>query len=274
MPKRPGVLIAAALLLGIALAWRPLLSPRTSVLYGYEPRRAALLDALRSPDPEARKRAAWATIDSPDPRLEAVLVQGVFGDEPDADVREAFVYSLGQLERPENMSAVEFALDLDESGRVRAAAWLAAARIDPQHFRTLAAAAAAAPVGDAWDRLGLAQAWLSLGDVRGVAELLRLAGDTDHDRRVTSARALDKWLLPLLDSAGALPPEVQPPGPEGWPAASLARLAQRTARLDLQSVADDLRQHAPAAGRLERDLRRITSARERIARALFGSRAG
>lgn len=226
-----------------------------------------ILAGLASSDPQTRKQGAWAAIDHPNPALRQRMVAGVLGDEPIDDVREAFVYALGRIGDSGDMSAVESAIDLDPSGLVRAAAWLAAARMDPEHFRTLAATAK--PARDDWDALGIAQARLLLGDPRDVDTLLRLARDGDHAQKVVAARSLTRDLLPLLDSVGQLPLDQPAWDGDTWRPASTDEIARRCAGLPLERLAVDLRQHEAAANRFRRDLARITTGRDRIAHWLF-----
>lgn len=258
-----GALAAVALL--TAVAWRPLLSPRTSVLWGRDVR---ILARLRSDSPDERKRAAWKAIDSEDPRLLDIVRAGALGGETDDDVREAFVYALGKRRNAGFFADIEAVLRNDPSGYVRSAAWLAAARSDPHRTRKLAADSTL-PNSD-WDRLGQAQGLLAAGDTSRVEELLDWAQHGDSSQRVVAARALYKWLRPALDSVGRWPLDADVREGEVWPAEFIDELRRRCARLDLQAVMDDMRPHLAEIERFRSQLRRVTSARDRISHILFG----
>ncbi len=87
------------------------------------------------------------------------------GGEALADVREAFVYSLGQHEQTRHFDIVADLALADPSGYVRQSAWLAAARIAPHRFRARGAGAAC-PAG----RSG-ASASPSLSSARGAGDI-------------------------------------------------------------------------------------------------------
>ncbi|RMF82038.1 MAG: hypothetical protein D6744_06445, partial [Planctomycetota bacterium] len=239
-----------------AVAWRPLLSPRTSVLWGRDVR---ILARLRSDSPAERKRAAWKAIDSDDPRLLDIVRAGALGGETDDDVREAFVYALGKRRNAGFFEDIASVIRNDPSGYVRAAAWLAAARSDPRRTQALAADPAL-PDSD-WDRLGRAQGLLAAGDASRVGELLDWAQRGDASQRVVAARALYKWLRPALDSVGRWPLGADVREGEVWPAEFIDELRRRCAQLDLQAVIDDMRPHLAEIEHFRSQLRRVTSAR-------------
>jgi hypothetical protein len=247
-----------------AVIWQATLDPRVR-----ETRyREEMMGALRSADPSTRKQAAWRIVERPDPLLAAYLVEGVLGAESDPDVREAFVYSLGKLADPHNFAAIEIAIDSDPSGYVRAAAWLAAARCDPEHFRTLVTTRS--PPTAVWDRIGQGQGWLLIGNVRGVEDLLRQAVEGDAPQRQVCARALSHWLRPLLDAAGRWPIDAQVSPGQSWPPDLVSEVKRRCTVLDLQAIADDTRRLSESARRVGRNVRRLTRARDLLAGLLFG----
>jgi len=229
--------------------------------------RAGIERALRDPDPQVRKQGAWELIEHPDPSLLRSLTAGILGAERDPNVREAYVYTLGRVGDPQYFAAIESAIDLDPSGYVRAAAWLAAARLDPHHFRTLAATR---PAHSAWDRIGLLQAELYLGQMSGVGELLDWARRGDAAQRQVACRALFKWLRPLLEAVGRWPLEADVREGREWPTGLIAEIERRCAGLALQELADDARQHAATAARVQRNVGRLTRARDGLAGLLFG----
>jgi len=224
--------------------------------------RAELRLALRCDDPQTRKQAAWTIADRADRALETDLIDRL-GVEPRADVREALVYALGVLGDRRSFGVVEATLDSDPSGYVRAAAWLAAARIDPAQFRILARAAGRPE--DAWDRVGVAQGWLSLGDVRGVEELLAVAGTGEAAQRHVACRALAKWLRPLLEAVGRWPLEAAQEQVRPWPPELVAEIRRRCAGLDMQALADQTRRWATEGARVRRLVNKLNRARDGLA---------
>jgi hypothetical protein len=261
--RRAAIILAAAGLVAAAVAWQTVLSPQARKLRYRE----KMTRALRSPDPQDRKQTAWAIIERPDPVLEAFIVRGVTGNEPDPDVREAYVYTLGKLGQRRNFAAIESAIDADASGYVRAAAWLAAARCDPEHFRTLTETRRQPE--HPWDQIGIAQGWFYLDDVRGVDILLHWALAGDDPQRQIASRALFKWLRPLLDATGRWPIDANVREGQRWPAELVSEVERRCAALDLQAIADDSRRHHAPAERVRRNVTRLTRVRDRLARLLF-----
>jgi len=260
---RAAIILAAAGLVAAVMAWQTVLSPQVRKLRYRE----EMTRALRSPQPQIRKQAAWAVIERPDPSLETFMVRGVMGEEPDPDVREAYVYTLGRLSRPRNFAAIESAIDVEPSGYVRAAAWLAAARCDRQHFHTLAATRRQPE--PPWDQIGIAQGRLCLDDVQGVNVLLYWARRGDASQRQVASRALFKWLRPLLDVAGRWPVDADVGEGQPWPAGLVDEIERRCAALDLQAIADDTRRHRAPAERVRRNVARLTRAREDLVSLLF-----
>jgi hypothetical protein len=264
-PKRWTIGIGAALVVVVTLS---VLFPDVARSVRRARVQGRLLRQMQSPDYEQRKQAAWAAIERPDPELVELMVRGVLGNEPDAGVREAYVYALGNLGDRRHFAAIETAIDADSSGYVRAAAWLAAARVDPEHFRTLAETRSAPR--DAWDRLGVAQARLLLGDMRDVDELLQQARSADGARSQVASRAMYKWLRPLMDAAGRWPADATVREGQPWPLEFVDEIERRCATLDLQAIADDTRQHDAAAAPVRRYIMRINGARQGLISLLFG----
>lgn len=232
-------------------------------------RARTLLQSLDSPDPQERKRAAWQVAERvqttvADKRLIPRLRDRM---ESDPDVRESFVYALGRLGRRSDAPVLAQVARQDPSGYVRQAAWLAFARVDAEQFRDTAAQTAAR---DEWDRLGLAEGRLSVGETRAVGDLLDFAESGDAAQRVIAARSLQKGLRPLLETAGRWPVNVSARPGEPWPAEFVAEIRQRCAALDLQHIFDDSRRHIDDAHELRRKIGRVTGARERVRRLLYG----
>jgi hypothetical protein len=230
--------------------------------------RHELLRQMQSPDREQRKQAAWAAIERPNPALEEFMARGVLGDEPDAGVREAYVYALGNLGDRRHFAVIETAIDTDPSGYVRSAAWLAAARVDSEHFHMLADTRSAPR--DAWDRLGVAQGRLMLGELRDIPELFEQARGNDESRQLVASRALFKWLRPLLDAVGRWPVDATVSEGQPWPPEFVDKIERRCSALDLQAIAADTHQHDQAAARVQRYIMRINGAREGLVSLLFG----
>lgn len=253
-------LVALGALLAVIWFLAPF-SPRQAHL-----RRLEIRAALASDDARVRKQAAWRAIEEPDPFSEVALTQMVLGGEEDAAVREACVYALGRIGKPENFAAVEFAIDLDDSGVVRASAWVAAARLDPDHCRRLLESAKS---GDEWDRLGVAHARLLLGDVSDVATLLTLAESSDWGLSCGAGAALQRGLRPLLEAIGRWPLKSDPPLNAPWPAGLIATVRERSNEIDLAALAADTLPRIAEARRAKRGIEKVKTARERISAWLF-----
>jgi len=230
---------------------------------------AGLVRLLNVGSTEQRKQAAWRVAEERTgveaslairPRLET-------GDELDPDVREAYVYALGRVGAAGFADTVETVARTDESGYVRAAAWLALARIDADRFRQLFASQAAPE--DPWDQIGLAQGWAEHGDYRGLDELLHWAEHGDHSQRVVAARALLNSVAPVLEAVGRWPLEADPQPGEPWPAELVAEVDRRARGLNLESLATEVRSRFEATKRVRRNVSRLTGARERLAQLLF-----
>jgi len=230
---------------------------------------AELVRLLSIGSTEQRKQAAWRVAEERAgveaslairPRLET-------GEEPDPDVREAYVYALGRVGAAGFAETVETLARTDESGYVRAAAWLALARIDADRFRQLVAAQPTPD--DPWDRIGVAQGWAEHGDYRGLDELLHWAVHGDHSQRVVAGRALYSSLAPVLEAVGRWPLDADPQPGEPWPAELLTQVAVRATGLELESLAREVWSRFEATKRVRRNVRRLTGARERLAQLLF-----
>jgi hypothetical protein len=223
---------------------------------------------LHSADPAQRKLGAWLTAEKAVRRgAEFIARQLELDREPAADVRESYVYALGSCGRSEHFHVVATLLATDANGYTRQTAWQTLARLDPERFGTLAASCP--PAEDPWDQLGLACAWLRIGDVRGVPTLFRWAHDGNADQRLVAGRGLSKGVAPLLEVVGRWPLSAAVREGQVWPADLVAEVERRCAGLDLQHIADQSRLHLEAAHRLQRDAHRLTSARDWIARVLF-----
>ncbi|MEW6251545.1 MAG: hypothetical protein AB1716_12930, partial [Planctomycetota bacterium] len=124
-------------------------------------------------------------------------------------------------------------------------------------------------VDDPWDQLGRAELRLALGDVRGAPALLHWAAHGEADVRLIACRALHDSVGPVLEAVGRWPLTAERPAAAPWPAELVAEVSKRCAGLDLQSLADGLRQQLARSAPVRRDLARITGARERIARLIL-----
>ncbi len=231
--------------------------------------RSERLADLRSPDPQRRKQAAWALAELPDALLVDLIADELLPREPDPDVRESFVWLLGTLRAERHWQRLEQTIADDESGYVRAAAWLAAARCDAERCRVLARSR---PPTDRWDRIGRAQAALCLGDLSQLAVLLDAARSGSAQQRYVASRALGKWLVPLLDTAGRWPINADVGGGSAWPVELVDEVARRCAALDLQRIADENRRLAKDSYKVHRHVRRVTNARNDLADLLMGRR--
>jgi len=227
---------------------------------------------LFSPDPEIRKRGAWMAAEThsePAARMMNVLLRS--NAEPSDDLRETYVYALGKGEWPFALQTLEDLLTREPSGYVRAATWLAISRISPERFAELDRSGYGPR--EAWDRIGLAQGWFQLDDSRGLEVLLATAVDGDDGQREVASRALYKWVRPLLETAGRWPIEASVQEGQTWPAELVADVRRRGAGLDLRSIAQGSREYWEPTERLQKNVRKITKTRDRIAAVLFAGRA-
>ena len=71
------------------------------------------------------------------------------------------------------------------------------------------------------------------------------------------------------NTAGRWPLEPSTDGLKPWPPELLEEFGRRCGELDLQQILDDTRPHLAAAALVQRDARRVTSARNWIARVLL-----
>ncbi len=220
---------------------------------------------LGSDDPEQRRQAAWLAARENAPNaLQDISRRIMERCETDPSVREAYVYALGRSGQPQYFDVLAAVIMGDDDAYVRQAAWIATARVAPDRFRDLAATPP--PHDNAWDQVGLAAAWLEVGDTRGVAELLRYAVEGDPQQRRVAALALYRGVAPLLDAAGRWPIQANVREGEPWGPELVAEVRRRCGALDLQAIADDLRPHLARAAGLRRNVARLTSLRDRLAR--------
>jgi hypothetical protein len=188
------------------------------------------------------------------------------GTESDPDAREAFVYLVGRQGVASDFDVISHLAVADPEAVVRQAAWLAAARLDPERFR---AAVIQAPASDdLWDQLGQAAAWVELGDPRGSAVLFRAALEGDEHQQRVACLALLRGIAPLLECVGRWPLGYTMHEGEIWPAELVTDVQARAAQLDLPRIAADLRPHLARTAAVRRNVARLTSSRERIARFL------
>lgn len=225
--------------------------------------------ALESADNDAKQRAAWSIAERGGSRRVMQQIRTMLreGRESDEWVRESLVHCLGRSGTDGDAELIREVLLRDSSGLVRAAGWLSMARIAPQQCAALIAEQPA--LRDDWDRLGLAQAELTLNDARGVADVLRLAGSGDENQRVVAGRAILRSLRPALDSAGRWPLDTPFEMGDAPPAAFVEMLTVRCAELDLARIITDNARHEPFARRVRRNTTKLANARAHVARYLF-----
>jgi hypothetical protein len=241
----------------------------------------AALELLRSAEPESRKRGAWVAAQHRTPRAWqhiAAALERRDRWETDAGVRESYVHALGRSGQSQYFSVVaqvacpqgeaSASISPDPDGYVRQAAWLAAARLDPQRFRGLAAQAP--PADDPWDQIGLSSAWLEVGDLRGIDQLLHWAEAGTLPQRQAASLALLRGVAPLLEAAGRWPIRFVVREGQVWPSELVAEVRRRCRSLDLRAIADDTRPHLARATSVHRNVGRLNSMRARLVRLLFG----
>lgn len=225
----------------------------------------AALRLLHSDDPDDRKQGAWIAADQASPHAHALLAQRLREQhEADPGVREAYVYALGRSGQPQYFDVLAAVIMGDDDAYVRQAAWIGMARVAPDRFRDLTATTP--PRDDTWDQVGLAAAWLEVGDTRGVGELLRYAVEGDPQQRRVASLALYRGVAPLLDAVGRWPIQANVREGQPWGPELVAEVRRRCGMLDLQAIADDLRPHLARAAGLRRNVARLTSLRDRLAR--------
>lgn len=225
---------------------------------------AETLRRFASPDPKMRKAAAREVAEHGWPAAVEHMARALeLGTEQDPDVRETFVYALGAAGEAEHFHIVATLAAVDPSGYVRQSAWRAAARLDGVRFRTLAEDHP--PPEDAWDRLGLAAAWLQIAEPRGVFTLLELAQHGTPDQQLVACGVLTRGVTLLLEVAGQWPLGVEVEMGQLWPPELLAEVTERCHRIDLEAAAAQARPHIEAMLQLYRDTYRMTSARNHIA---------
>ncbi len=228
----------------------------------------SVLSALRSNDAGARKRAAWRVADGGHPKSASLMRRLLFDrNTAEADVRESYVYALGQFADASDFDLLSELVVDDPSGYVRQAAWLAAARSDPQRCRAMLTSRAMST--EIWDRIGAAQARLQVRDPSGVGELLLLAADGDPGQRTFAGRALYRTLAPAMTAVGRWPLDasVNPDG--SWPRELVDEVEGRLQRLDLHSLMQEMWVHVQRSDRIIRAKARLAGARDRIAGILF-----
>ncbi|MCA9244147.1 MAG: HEAT repeat domain-containing protein [Phycisphaerales bacterium] len=237
------------------------------VLFGVEMgRRLTTLNDLRADQPATRKRAAWRAAETPFSAAMTVIRARLDEGEPDANVREAFVYALGRGGDADDSNRLETIATTDPHGYVRQAAWLALARLNAGETRALATRFEAS---DEWDRLARDQALLMIGDTTRVESLLTLAESGSEDQRVVASRALLKGLYPLLDACGQWP--IDADTVEGRPLApeTIAELRNRVNLIDLAAIEVDTAPQIERGAGVRRLVSRLDNARERVRRLLF-----
>lgn len=251
--------IAIGALALLALAWTAL-GPRAARRHA----RTQILARLQAPDPQTRKQAAWDAPRLGDPELDLFLAQQLTSGEADEGVREAYAYALGHVAGAHSRGALELAIDLDDSGYVRAAAWLALARTSAERFASVATRHA--DRDSLWDRLGIAQGRLWLGDTSAAETVFESALRGDELQRWVATRAIQRSIRPLLDAAGRWPLAQTA---DDWPPEAVARVRGAAQELDLAALAADSRAHIEAAQSVRQAARKYSSASARIAGWLF-----
>lgn len=234
--------------------------------------REELVEArLGSPDPEIRQRAAWSAADERYEECLAIVRNSVRdGIERDPQVLEAFVYSLGLVRAASDWDIVAPLAESHAEGLIRQAAWLAAARIDPD--RCAIVLERTPPPRDDWDRLGRANAQCQLGRDGGVATLLALARNGTDSQRIIASRSIAKFVKPALEALGRWPLDLEAPIGSAWRADELDQIASRCSVAGLGPVMSVAQTAESRSREIRRKQSKLTRARERIARVLFPSR--
>lgn len=260
--RRTPFIATAVLVLLFVTIWA-FTSSDSPIVRGRE--RNRIRAALRSTSAEERKEGAWELAEAPDPIAETLLADGIMGGESNPDVRESYVYAFGQLRNPQNLPAVRFALEHDDSGYVRSSAWLSVARLDSDLFRELAGQSTS---DDDWDRLGIAMGRILLGDASSVDVVLRLGAEGTWDQRAVACRMLALRLRPLLDCIGRWPVEADGTGP--WEPEIVREIGRHCEGIDLAAIYKRLSEQLERTHDVRREIGRIHGAQRRMAKLLFG----
>ncbi|HOO17016.1 MAG: HEAT repeat domain-containing protein [Phycisphaerae bacterium] len=227
-----------------------------------------LMHLLTSTDEEARKQGAWQAVTrSPGPATDFMCAALSQGREPSPGVRESYVYALGRMRLQSALPLLLRLARADESGYVRQAAWIAAARVDFEQFR--AAAREVENCADTWDRIGIATALMEADDFSQLDLLFDVAASGDDFQRNVAAAALRRYLRPLLQAAGRWPVNAEISVDGAWSPAFIAEVRGRAASLNLPQIAAHSRPEQQGTETLRRMIRRIYGARERVVRALY-----
>ncbi|HSJ09812.1 MAG TPA: M56 family metallopeptidase [Longimicrobiales bacterium] len=177
------------------------ISVSTSQQQPADPRvRAALIEALRAPDVDTRRAAAWALANHPHETVFRALATAVAGDESE-QVREMGVWSLAELEsrQPYVIEALTNALGGDRDEKVRSMAAWALGQLDAAAAVT---ALESSLRGDRDDRVRATAAW-ALGQIGARSSIQALGealGSTDASMRQRAA-----WAIGQVGNATAPP---------------------------------------------------------------------
>ena len=228
----------------------------------------AALKLLQSASGIERREGAWHAANHDAPRALVWMARRLYErSEEDPDARESYAHALGRGGDPTYFDVVERVAQTDPDGYVCQSAWLATARLDADRFA--AVAEGTPPRDDPWEQSGRAAAWLEIGDVRGVDDLLHWAvAGTEQQARPVSL-ALTRGLAPLLEAVGRWPSEYDIREGNLWPAALVAEVQRRCRTLDLQAIADDTLRHRERTARVQRNVGRMNRAREHVVRYLL-----
>ena len=230
----------------------------------------AVLEQFASRDPRVRRSGAWRAAREHDQRATARIAAALdAGPEPDATVRESYIYALGLSGEPRYFPLAARAVRSDPDPYVRHTAWGAAARLDPAQFRALAGATI--PHDDPWDEIGLARAWLELGDPRGIETLLHWAEAGTPSQRQAASAALYRGVASLLEMIGRWPSRYDVAEGETWPAELVAEVRRRCTGLDVARIIAEARPHAVRAAPVRQEVDSLHRKRGRVMRYLFPS---
>ncbi|MBK8914119.1 MAG: HEAT repeat domain-containing protein [Phycisphaerales bacterium] len=248
-------------------------------------RRAASL--LASEDAAGRMRGAWMLLPSAGrEHFDNLRDRLLRGEEPDERCREAYVYALGRSGMSDALGILMGIRGQDDSPRVRGAALFAMTRLDQTMGRAFVRRTSLELSdqpggGDPWERLGLLQARIVLNDLRGMEAAFVAARAEDADLRLAGSRVLTRVVRPLLEISGSWPIDAADRAEDAmhagwdegedaeWPVELVDEVERRCRGLNLQAIYDASTPHTRAAERVHRDVRRLTSARERMRRFLF-----
>ena len=231
-----------------------------------------VMHLLTSPHEEARRQGAWQAVKrSSRPAADFMYAALSQDRELSPGVRESYVYAMGRMPLKSALPLLLRLARTDESGFVRQAAWVTAARLNFEQFR--AAAREVENRADTWDRIGIAAALIEADDCSQLDLLFDAAANGDDFQRNIAGAVLRRYLRPLMQAAGRWPVNADISVDGIWSPAFIAEVRRRAASLNLPQIAAYSRPEQQGTEALRRAIGRIYGARARLVHALYSIEA-